>query len=749
MEETHNNRTALAKGAKDIAKEAKKHAAKNVSKAVDRASDEYSTHRSYNRFQDEDEEENAGNAYGQQDGHRGGNAAADVDVDDDDGASSDATEGHDDEDEIYEGEYQGVPARGDGKPRDGQVALGQPVSDSLKSRKELENERQSDEEELAQQYELIMQECGHGRFQWQLFFVLGLALMSDGVEVFVVGFVLPSAETDMCVPNSGAGIVYLGMMFGAFFWGGLSDRMGRKQCLLISMSVNGFFAFLSSFVQGYSMFLVCRMVSGFGSIRPTGRLLSCRIGGAVPIVFSYFAEVLAREKRGEHLSWLCMFWMIGGIYASAMAWAIIPHYGWSFSMGSAYQFHSWRVFVVVCALPCVSAVVALTFMPESPRFFLETGKHDEAWMVLKHIHDTNMRARGEPERVFTVNRIKVPKQLDELVEMQNESANPVLKALLKIKTELRGVRFLFPLCFNYPVKDNTIKLAVVWFTLSFGYYGLSVWFPDVIKHLQADDYASRVKIHNSERIEDFTFNFTLENQIHRNGVFLNDRFIGMKIKSVTFIDSSFLNCFFEDVSSVGSFFKNCTFIDSFFYNTDIDDTKLTNSRVINSSFHHNKTGCQMTFDDDYSAYWVYFVNFLGTLAVLPGNIVSALLMDKIGRLSMLGGSMVLSGISCFFLWFGTSESMMIFMLCLYNGLSISAWNSLDVVTTELYPTDRRGTGFGFCNAMCKLAAVLGNLIFGSLVGITKAIPILMASSVLVGGGLVGLRLPDTRANVLM
>lgn len=148
--------------------------------------------------------------------------------------------------------------------------------------------------------------------------------------------------------------------------------------------------------------------------------------------------------------------------------------------------------------------------------------------------------------------------------------------------------------------------------------------------------------------------------------------------------------------------------------TDIDDFKLTDSRVINSSFHHNKTGCQMTFDDDYSAYWVYFVNFLGTLAVLPGNIVSALLMDKIGRLSMLGmtqsgllmfiqegmcerlcpagGSMVLSGISCFFLWFGTSESMMIFMLCLYNGLSISAWNSLDVVTTELYPTDRRSVG---------------------------------------------------------
>ncbi|XP_061913418.1 synaptic vesicle glycoprotein 2C-like isoform X3 [Entelurus aequoreus] len=661
MNDAHNNRTSLVKGAKDIAKEAKKQAGKNLTKAADRASDEYSAHRSYNQFQNEDDY----NSYGQPGGER-----------DEDGASSDATEGHDDEDEIYEGEYQGVPAC-----QDAPVALGQPASDGLKSHKELEGERQADEEELAQQYELIMQECGHGRFQWQLFFVLGLALMSDGVEVFVVGFVLPSAETDMCVPNSGAGwlgsTVYLGMMFGAFFWGGLSDRLGRRQCLLISMSLNGFFAFLSSFVQGYSMFLFCRMLSGFG------------IGGAVPIVFSYFAEVLAREKRGEHLSWLCMFWMIGGIYASAMAWAIIPHYGWSFSMGSAYQFHSWRVFVVVCAFPCVSAVVALTFMPESPRFFLQMGKHDEAWMVLKQIHDTNMRARGEPERVFTVNRIKIPKQLDELVEMRSESTNAALKVLIKVKTELRGIWSTFMRCFDYPVKDNTKKLAVVWLTLSFGYYGLSVWFPDVIKHLQADEYASRVKIHNNERIEDFTFNFTLENQIHRNGVFLNDRFISMKFKAVSFINSSFMNCYFEDVSSVGSSFKNCTFVDSFFYNTDIDDAKLTNSRVISSSFHHNKTGCQMTFDDDYSAYWVYFVNFLGTLAVLPGNIVSALLMDKIGRLSMLGGSMVLSGISCFFLWFGTSESMMIFMLCLYNGLSISAWNSLDVVTAELYPTDRR------------------------------------------------------------
>ncbi|XP_075581722.1 synaptic vesicle glycoprotein 2C-like [Pelecanus crispus] len=727
MEETYKDRTSLVKGAKDIAKEVKRQAVKKMNKAVDKAQDGY-TQRSYNQFQDEEDDDD----YYVEGGNYGVEA-------NDDEESSEATEGHDEDDEIYEGEYQGIPNMGQGK--DGMVALGQPMRDEYKDHHELETERKADEEELAQQYELIIQECGHGRFQWALFFVLGMALMADGIEVFVVGFVLPSAETDMCIPNSGSGwlgsIVYLGMMVGAFFWGGLADKVGRKQSLLICMSVNGFFAFLSSSVQGYGFFLFCRLFSGFG------------IGGAVPTVFSYFSEVLAREKRGEHLSWLCMFWMIGGIYASAMAWAIIPHYGWSFSMGSAYQFHSWRVFVIICALPCVSSVVALTFMPESPRFLLEVGKHDEAWMILKQIHDTNMRARSQPEKVFTVNRIKTLKQIDELIEIESDTGTWYKRCFVRIRTELYGIWLTFMRCFNYPVKDNTIKLTAVWFTLSFGYYGLSVWFPDVIKHLQSDEYMSRVKHFRNEEVSHFVFNFTLENQIHSNGEYINDRFIMMKFKSVTFEDSLFKNCVFEDITSLNTYFRNCTFVNTTFYNTDLEQHKFVDSKLINCTFFHIRTGCQISFNDDYSAYWIYFVNFLGTLAVLPGNIVSALLMDRIGRLTMLGGSMVLSGISCFFLWFGTSESMMIGMLCLYNGLTISAWNSLDVITVELYPTDRRATGFGFLNALCKAAAVLGNLIFGSLVGITKAIPILLASTVLVCGGLVGLRLPDTRTQVLM
>lgn len=55
---------------------------------------------------------------------------------------------------------------------------------------------------------------------------------------------------------------------------------------------------------------------------------------------------------------------------------------------------------------------------------LQTGKHDEAWMVLKHIHDTNMRARGEPERVFTVSRCLLAAPTPLSPQSGNRSVSP-------------------------------------------------------------------------------------------------------------------------------------------------------------------------------------------------------------------------------------------------------------------------------------------------------------------------------------
>ena len=60
----------------------------------------------------------------------------------------------------------------------------------------------------------------------------------------------------------------------------------------------------------------------------------------------------------------------------------------------------------------------------------------------------------------------------------------------------------------------------------------------------------------------------------------------------------------------------------------------------------------------------------------------------------------------------------------------------------------RCTAFGFLNALCKVAAVLGISIFQSFVGITKAVPILFAAGALAAGSFLATKLPETRGQVL-
>uniref|UniRef100_A0A8C1D8Z8 Synaptic vesicle glycoprotein 2Bb n=2 Tax=Cyprinus carpio TaxID=7962 RepID=A0A8C1D8Z8_CYPCA len=648
-----------------------------------------------------------------------------------DDAASDVTEGHDEEDQMYEGEYQGIPHPDEVKAaRRAARAKARTVADVV-----------SDQEELAEQYEDIMEDCGHGRFQWTLFVVLGLALMADSVECFVVALVLPSAEKDMCLSHAEKGmlglIVFLGMMFGAFIWGGLADKVGRRKCLIIVLAMNCISAFFSSFAQGYGFFLFFRLVSGIG------------IGGSVPIVYAYFSEFLQMDKRGEHLSWLCMFWMMGGIYASFTAWGIIPRYGWGFSMGTEFQFHSWRVFVLVCALPAIAAFLGLMFMPESPRFLLENAKHDEAWMILKQVHDTNWRAKGEPERVFTVTHIKTPKtQEDEFIEIQTATGTAfqrwVVRTLTLTKLVMKNVLSLF----GRDLRLATLLMAIIWFTMAFSFYGLSVWFPDMIKHLQHEEYESKVKVFNREKVEQFHFNFSLENQVHKEGEYINDKFINIEMKSVKFEDSLFEDCYFENIRSTDTIFENCTIRSTVFYDTDLYEEKFIDCTLENVTFLHNKKGCHLDYEEENDVL-IYLVSFLGSLAVLPGNIISALFMDKIGRIKIIGGSMLISAGCTFFLFLSFSQAAIIAWQCLFCGVSVAAWNGIQVITVELYPASKRATAFGVLNAICKFAAILGSSIFASFVGITKVIPILLSFGALVGGGVLALKLPETREKVLL
>ena len=127
-----------------------------------------------------------------------------------------------------------------------------------------------DENGVAQGYEVALKYIGFGLFHVLLMFINGVALSSDAIEVLSIAFILPvireKNEFDITDWQNAllSSIVFLGMLFGSYLWGSLSDLSGRRCALLISLTVNGAFGFFSAFAPNYYVFLVLRFVSGFG-----------------------------------------------------------------------------------------------------------------------------------------------------------------------------------------------------------------------------------------------------------------------------------------------------------------------------------------------------------------------------------------------------------------------------------------------------------------------------------------------------
>lgn len=89
-------------------------------------------------------------------------------------------------------------------------------------------------------------------------------VVSDIAELFISWFVVLLFSVANCGSVCSGLIVYVGMMIGAVLWGGLADKLGRRQCLLYALAINCIFSFLSCFAQSYGFFIFFRLCSGIG-----------------------------------------------------------------------------------------------------------------------------------------------------------------------------------------------------------------------------------------------------------------------------------------------------------------------------------------------------------------------------------------------------------------------------------------------------------------------------------------------------
>lgn len=271
-----------------------------------------------------------------------------------------------------------------------------------------------------------IEQVGFGRFQRKLMVLCGLGWAADAMEVLLIAFVLPAVGEEWKLTAGQKGLlgtaIFLGMLAGAWVWGRVSDRIGRKAGFIGTVAIDSFFGLLSAFSPSYTWLLVLRTLTGFG------------VGGTLPVDYSIFAEYLPAKKRGHYLVLLESFWALGTVVVAGLAWLVVPTIG-------------WRWLLAISAIPGVLIFFIRRSIPESPRYLLVNGEAERARQVL--------------EQVARVNGTKLPQGT-----LQALPAEPKQSTASLFRPELRR---------------TTLLLWVIWFSISLGYYGVFTWLPNFFK----------------------------------------------------------------------------------------------------------------------------------------------------------------------------------------------------------------------------------------------------------------------------
>eukprot|EP00794_Sanderia_malayensis_P000132 gene132-743_t len=375
--------------------------------------------------------------------------------------------------------------------------------------------QQQDHDE-AQIFEDAISSTGFGKFHIMLLFVCGWALASDSVEIQAVSFVLPSA-CDLKLTSAEKGwlnaIIFVGMMVGGYSLGGMADIKGRRFVLLWSMTINGLFALASSFANEFLLFLFFRFMSGIG------------VGAAMPVVFSYFTEFLSRDRRGPMIGVLASFWMVGNILTAGIAWLVIPKLQLGSAVGSIW-YGSWRIFVALCAVPSLSSAIFIFIMPESPKYLQKIEKFDEAADVLKMIHQMNNKNKENeiPDEIFRFSTYCLNASVSKVEESKDHENTTCLSGFAKtLKRLWRSTKEIF----SKPFVSRSWISVFIWFTLSFGFYGLWMWFPELFQRIQSGESscsrsAGHAGIHNPMA------NMTCEDKVvHNNKIYFESFLVAL------------------------------------------------------------------------------------------------------------------------------------------------------------------------------------------------------------------------------
>src|SRR5688572_12274451 len=227
------------------------------------------------------------------------------------------------------------------------------------------------------------------RWHWRVVLALGITWLLDGLEVTVVGSLGPVLQRSGTLGLSAAevgwtGSAYVaGAVLGALYFGRLADRLGRKRLFLITLAVYLFATLLTAFTFDFTSFVFCRFLTGFG------------IGGEYAAINSAIDELIPARVRGVvDLAINGTFWL-GAIVGAGMSIVLLDPAFVGPELG-------WRLAFAFGAVLSIAILLVRRNVPESPRWLIAHGRHEEAEAVVAKIEAEVAAERGDWPRSTAV-----------------------------------------------------------------------------------------------------------------------------------------------------------------------------------------------------------------------------------------------------------------------------------------------------------------------------------------------------------
>ena len=175
------------------------------------------------------------------------------------------------------------------------------------------------------------------------------------------------------------GSLLIGCAVGAFFAGRLADIVGRRSVMIIAALLFVVGALVQGWTDVHALFVAARFAGGMA------------VGAASVLSPLYISEVAPANIRGR-LSTVQQVMIITGLTAAFVVNYFLAQSAGS-SLGDVAGIAAWRWMYLAQAVPAMVFLVALFFIPESPRYLVSRGRADEASKVL-----TGLFGPAEAER---------------------------------------------------------------------------------------------------------------------------------------------------------------------------------------------------------------------------------------------------------------------------------------------------------------------------------------------------------------